>query len=82
MHSINLWPPPRCVCAFQSQSVQTLIYEAYLKFGKAITSQKIEELRNKHRRLTVHQLEKDLENSVIKNFKDNGYENIPFPFLS
>ncbi|XP_041771586.1 TBC1 domain family member 9 [Anopheles merus] len=57
----------------KSQSVQTLIYEAYLKFGKAITSQKIEELRNKHRRLTVHQLEKDLENSVIKNFKDNGY---------
>uniref|UniRef100_A0A182Y2E3 Rab-GAP TBC domain-containing protein n=1 Tax=Anopheles stephensi TaxID=30069 RepID=A0A182Y2E3_ANOST len=57
----------------KSQSVQTLIYEAYLKFGKAITSQKIEELRNKHRRLTVHQLEKDLENSVIKNYKDNGY---------
>ncbi|XP_052872523.1 TBC1 domain family member 9 [Anopheles cruzii] len=57
----------------KSQSVQTLIYEAYLKFGKAITSQKIEELRNKHRRITVHQLEKDLENSVIKNYKDNGY---------
>ncbi|XP_053683570.1 TBC1 domain family member 9 [Sabethes cyaneus] len=58
---------------FRSQSVQTLIYEAYLKFGKAITSQKIEELRNKHRRLTVHQLEKDLENSFIKNYKENGY---------
>ncbi|XP_053672142.1 TBC1 domain family member 9 [Anopheles nili] len=57
----------------KSQSVQTLIYEAYLKYGKAITSQKIEELRNKHRRVTVHQLEKDLENSVIKNYKDNGY---------
>uniref|UniRef100_A0A2M4A9C5 Putative ypt/rab gtpase activating protein n=1 Tax=Anopheles triannulatus TaxID=58253 RepID=A0A2M4A9C5_9DIPT len=57
----------------KSQSVQTLIYEAYLKFGKAISSQKIEELRNKHRRITVHQLEKDLENSVIKNYKDNGY---------
>ncbi|XP_058461120.1 TBC1 domain family member 9 [Malaya genurostris] len=57
----------------RSQSVQTLIYEAYTKFGKAITSQKIEELRNKHRRLTVHQLEKDLENSFVKNYKENGY---------
>ncbi|XP_065094119.1 TBC1 domain family member 9 [Ochlerotatus camptorhynchus] len=57
----------------RSQSVQTLIYEAYHRFGKAITSQKIEELRNKHRRLTVHQLEKDLENSFVKNFKENGY---------
>ncbi|XP_055625548.1 TBC1 domain family member 9 [Toxorhynchites rutilus septentrionalis] len=57
----------------RSQSVQTLIYEAYQRFGKAITSQKIEELRNKHRRLTVHQLEKDLENSFVKNFKENGY---------
>lgn len=57
----------------RSQSVQTLIYEAYTRFGKAITSQKIEELRNKHRRLTVHQLEKDLENSFVKNYKENGY---------
>ncbi|XP_055603497.1 TBC1 domain family member 9 [Uranotaenia lowii] len=57
----------------RSQSIQTLIYEAYQRFGKPITSQLIEELRNKHRRLTVHQLEKDLENSFVKNFKDNGY---------
>ncbi|EAT33625.1 AAEL014093-PA, partial [Aedes aegypti] len=57
----------------KSQSVQTLIRQAYMRFGKAITSQKIEELRNKHRRLTVHQLEKDLENSFVKNYKENGY---------
>lgn len=53
--------------------MQTLIYDAYRNFGKQITSQKIEELRNKHRRLTIHQLEKDLETSFVKNYKDNGY---------
>lgn len=35
--------------------------------------QKIEELRNKHRRLTVHQFDADTENSIVKNFKDNIY---------
>ncbi|KAL1376620.1 hypothetical protein pipiens_016794 [Culex pipiens pipiens] len=57
----------------RSQSVQTLIYDAYRNFGKQITSQRIEELRNKHRRLTIHQLEKDLETSFVRNYKDNGY---------
>jgi len=57
---------------FQSQSVQTLLNEAYVKFGELITTQKIEELRNKHRRKTVHQFELDAENSIVKTFKDNG----------
>ncbi|CAD7082621.1 unnamed protein product [Hermetia illucens] len=57
----------------QSQSVQTLLHEAYSRFGENISTQKIEELRNKHRRLTVHQFDADNENSIVKNFKDNIY---------
>lgn len=57
----------------QSQSVQTLIHEAYVKFGEVLQTQKIEELRNKHRRRTVHQFELDAENSIVKYYKDNGY---------
>lgn len=55
----------------QSQSVQTLIHEAYMKYSEIISTKKIEELRNKHRRKTVHQLERDADNSIIKICKDN-----------
>lgn len=58
---------------FQSQSVETLIHEAYIRFGEAISTSKIEELRNKHRRLTVHQFEIETENIIVKQFKDNGF---------
>ncbi|XP_055382539.1 TBC1 domain family member 9 [Condylostylus longicornis] len=57
----------------KSQSIYTLIHEAYTKFGEFISLQRIEELRNKHRRLTIHQFEIDNENSIIKNFKDNTF---------
>lgn len=57
---------------FQSQSIQTLVHEAYTKYGDKISTERIEELRNKHRRRTVHQLEIDGENSVVKSLKDNG----------
>lgn len=56
----------------RSISVQTLIHKAYESFGELITTQQIEELRNKHRRKTVHQFELDTENTIVKNFKDNG----------
>lgn len=49
------------------------MHEAYSRFGENISTQKIEELRNKHRRLTVHQFDADNENSIVKNFKDNIY---------
>lgn len=52
--------------------MQTLINEAYIRFGESISTQKIEELRNKHRRKTVHQFEIDTENSIVKHYKDNG----------
>lgn len=52
--------------------MQTLIHEAYVRFGEALQTQRIEELRNKHRRRTVLQFEIDAENSVVKQFKDNG----------
>lgn len=56
----------------RSIAVQTLIHEAYAQFGELISTQKIEELRNKHRRKTVHQFEIDAENSIVKSFRDNG----------
>lgn len=58
---------------YRSQSVETLIHEAYIRFGEAISTSKIEELRNKHRRKTVHQFEIETENIIVKQFKDNGY---------
>lgn len=52
--------------------METLIHEAYIRFGEAISTSKIEELRNKHRRKTVHQFEIETENIIVKQFKDNG----------
>jgi TBC1 domain family member 8/9 len=57
----------------KSQTVHSLINEAYAQFGQTLTTAKIEELRNKHRRKTVHQFEEDTENSVAKIFKDNEF---------
>ncbi|XP_060652337.1 TBC1 domain family member 9 isoform X1 [Drosophila nasuta] len=57
----------------QTQTVQTLIYEAYTKFGAELTQQRIEELRNKHRRLTVRQFDIDNEKTIVKAHVQNPY---------
>ncbi|KAH8365778.1 hypothetical protein KR093_004369, partial [Drosophila rubida] len=57
----------------QTQTVQTLIYEAYTKFGEELTQQRIEELRNKHRRLTVRQFDIDNEKTIVKAHAQNPY---------
>lgn len=59
----------------QTQTVQTLIHEAYTKFGEELTQQRIEELRNKHRRLTVRQFDIDNEKTIVKAHVQNGYFN-------
>ncbi|XP_037933596.1 TBC1 domain family member 9 [Teleopsis dalmanni] len=56
-----------------TQTVQTLIHEAYTKFGAKISLQNIEELRNKHRRLTLRQFDIDNENTVVKAHEKNMY---------
>uniref|UniRef100_A0A1I8PL77 Rab-GAP TBC domain-containing protein n=1 Tax=Stomoxys calcitrans TaxID=35570 RepID=A0A1I8PL77_STOCA len=56
----------------RTQTVQTLIHEAYTKFGD-ITLQKIEELRNKHRRLTMRKFDLDNENTIVKFHAGNPY---------
>lgn len=55
----------------QSQSVQILINEAYVRFNGLVHADTIEELRNKHRRRIVRQFELDTENSIIKSLRDN-----------
>ncbi|XP_033161492.1 TBC1 domain family member 9 isoform X1 [Drosophila mauritiana] len=57
----------------QTQTVQTLIHEAYTKFGEEITQQRIEELRNKHRRLTMRQFDIDNEKTIVKAYVQNPY---------
>ncbi|KAH8379816.1 hypothetical protein KR009_007362, partial [Drosophila setifemur] len=57
----------------QTQTVQTLIHEAYTKFGEELTQQKIEELRNKHRRLTMRQFDIDTEKTIVKAYVQNPY---------
>ncbi|KQS44365.1 uncharacterized protein Dere_GG13242, isoform C [Drosophila erecta] len=57
----------------QTQTVQTLIHEAYTKFGEEITQQRIEELRNKHRRLTMRQFDIDNEKTIVKAYVHNLY---------
>ncbi|XP_032598993.1 TBC1 domain family member 9 isoform X2 [Drosophila grimshawi] len=57
----------------QTQTVQTLIHEAYTKFGEEITQQRIEELRNKHRRLTFRQFDIDNEKIIVKAHVQNAY---------
>ncbi|KAH8295819.1 hypothetical protein KR018_010248, partial [Drosophila ironensis] len=57
----------------QTQTVQTLIHEAYTKFGEELTQQKIEELRNKHRRLTMRQFDIDNEKKIVKANIQNPY---------
>lgn len=56
----------------RTQTVQTLIHDAYTKFGE-ISMQKIEELRNKHRRLTVRQFDLDNEETIVKFHSGNIY---------
>lgn len=58
----------------RTQSVQTLIHEAYTKFGD-ISLQRIEELRNKHRRLTMRKFDLDNEETIVKFHSDNIYFN-------
>ncbi|XP_039963807.1 TBC1 domain family member 9 [Bactrocera tryoni] len=57
----------------ETQPIQTLIHEAYTNFGAKISQQKIEELRNKHRRLTIRQFDIDNENTIVKFHADNMY---------
>ncbi|XP_017136755.1 TBC1 domain family member 9 isoform X1 [Drosophila miranda] len=57
----------------QTQTVQTLIHEAYTKFGEELTQQRIEELRNKHRRLTMRQFDIDNEKTIVKAYLQNPY---------
>lgn len=57
----------------RSQYVGTLINEAYTNYGPQISTQKIEELRNKHRRLTMRQFDIDNENTIVRNHSDNMY---------
>lgn len=56
----------------RTQSVQTLIHEAYTKFG-VITLHRIEELRNKHRRLTMRKFDLDNEETIVKFHAGNTY---------
>ncbi|XP_030570382.1 TBC1 domain family member 9 isoform X2 [Drosophila novamexicana] len=57
----------------RTQTVQTLIHEAYTKFGEELTQQRIEELRNKHRRLTMRQFDIDNEKTIVKAHMQNVY---------
>ncbi|XP_067644992.1 TBC1 domain family member 9 [Eurosta solidaginis] len=66
-------PSPAVKRKAQTQPIQTLIHEAYTKFGSSISQQKIEELRNKHRRLTIRQFDIDNENTIVKFHTDNMY---------
>ncbi|XP_034483767.1 TBC1 domain family member 9 isoform X2 [Drosophila innubila] len=69
-------PPPtdkRKLERPQTQTIQTLIHEAYTKFGEELTQQRIEELRNKHRRLTVRQFDIDNEMTIVKAHAQNAY---------
>ncbi|KAL7734779.1 hypothetical protein ACLKA6_011065 [Drosophila palustris] len=69
-------PPPtdkRKLERQQTQTIQTLIHEAYTKFGEELTQQRIEELRNKHRRLTVRQFDVDNEKTIVKAHVQNAY---------
>ncbi|KAH8258757.1 hypothetical protein KR038_007718 [Drosophila bunnanda] len=59
----------------QTQTVQTLIHEAYTKFGEELTHQRIDELRNKHRRLTMRQFDIDNEKTIVKAYIQNPYFN-------
>ncbi|KAF7989163.1 hypothetical protein HCN44_007473 [Aphidius gifuensis] len=52
-------PPPRSI------SVQTLIYESYVRYG-TLTIGKIENLRLKHRLKVVQKLEDVVENNIIR----------------
>lgn len=56
----------------RTQTVQTLIHDAYTRYGE-VSMQKIEELRNKHRRLTVRQFDLDNEETIVKFHSGNEY---------
>uniref|UniRef100_A0A1B0B5L1 Rab-GAP TBC domain-containing protein n=1 Tax=Glossina palpalis gambiensis TaxID=67801 RepID=A0A1B0B5L1_9MUSC len=58
----------------RTQTVQTLIHAAYTRFGE-ITLQRIQELRNKHRRLTIRKFDLDNEVTIVKFHMDNMYFN-------
>lgn len=54
---------------FQSISVQTLIHEAYSKYG-FLTIGGIERLRLKHRLRVVQNLEEGIEKNIIKSISN------------
>ncbi|XP_055690452.1 TBC1 domain family member 9 [Lutzomyia longipalpis] len=53
----------------KTQKIHTVIESAYKTYEDSITAQKIEELRNKHRRKIVHQFEVDTETSIIRQLR-------------
>uniref|UniRef100_A0A1L8DMP1 Rab-GAP TBC domain-containing protein n=1 Tax=Nyssomyia neivai TaxID=330878 RepID=A0A1L8DMP1_9DIPT len=57
----------------KTQKIETLIENAYKTYEDTITAQKIEELRNKHRRKIVHQFEQDTETSIIRQLRGKSY---------
>lgn len=56
----------------QSISIQTLIYEAYSKYGFLTTGQ-IERLRLKHRLRVVQEQEDNLERNIVRSVAGDGY---------
>ncbi|XP_059613417.1 TBC1 domain family member 9 [Phlebotomus argentipes] len=57
----------------RTERIEILIENAYQTYEESITAQKIEELRNKHRRKIVHQFEVDTENSIIRQLRGKSY---------
>lgn len=56
----------------QTKSVQSLIYDAYVKYG-FLTSVGIERLRLRNRLQVVHQLEHGLEKTIVRSLLPDGF---------
>lgn len=57
---------------FQSVSVQSLLYDAYTKYG-SLTAGEIERLRVKHRLKVVQSLEDGLSRNILRSIVGDGY---------
>lgn len=57
---------------FQSIAVQTLVYEAYSRYGFLSTGQ-IERMRLKHRLRVVQELEDNSERNIIRSVSADNY---------
>lgn len=56
----------------KTKSVQSLIYDAYVKYG-FLTSVGIERLRLRNRLQVVHQLEHGLEKTIVRSLLPDGF---------